>query len=115
MSQDQRLLPPGFDDLEPFVASWALPTFNERMQYRAALPMAEIRRFYDVMQPRAEAAMSCLEQFPLNAMPPEAQNLFHLSLALAQAAMAVEIHGQPHVANARLPILVNVKQEPTPA
>ena len=36
MTQSPRLLPPGFEDLEPFVAQWALPTFNERMQYRAS-------------------------------------------------------------------------------
>ena len=115
MSQQLRLLPTGFEDLESFVATWALPTFNERMQHRAAQSMSEIRRFYDAMQPRADAAMVYLEQFPLNAIPADALNLFHLSLALAQAAMAVEIHGRPHVANARLPIMVNVKQEPLPA
>ena len=115
MTHDDRLLPSEFSDLEPFAAGWALPSFDARMQHRAASSMSEIRRFYDAAQPRADAALAYLEQFPLNQIPEDAARLLRLMFALAQAAMAVEVHGQPHVLHATLPILVSVKCEPAPA
>lgn len=115
MFTNDRLLPPEFSDLEPFAANWALSSFDARMQHRAASSMNEIRRFYDAAQPRADAAMIYLEQFPLHQMPQDATCLLRLMYGLAQAAMAVEVHGQPHLLHATLPILVSVKREPSPA
>lgn len=109
-----NLLPSAFADLEPFAATWALPTFDARMQLRAASSMADIRAFYEAMQPRADAALAYLEAFPLNEMPMAEQNLARLLYALAQAAMAVEMHGQPKVAHAPLPIPVRVLRESAP-
>lgn len=111
---NNQLLPAEFADLEAHAAEWALPSFDARMQHRAASSMDDIRRFYDAMQPRAEAALAYLENFPLDAMPEAEQRLMHLLYALAQAAMAVEIHGQPKVGHARLPIAVRVLREPLP-
>jgi hypothetical protein len=115
MSNTNRLLPPGFEDLEGYVEQWALPSFDERMQHRAASRMSEIRHFYDAMQPRAEAMLAYLAQFPLDDMPEDALRLLRLTFMLAQTAMAVEIHGRPHVPHASLPILVRVRREQTPA
>lgn len=111
---NKSLLPAEFADLEVHVAEWALPSFDARMQHRASSSMDRIRCFYDAMQPRAEAALAHLEGFPLDAMPEAEQRLMHLLYALAQAAMAVEIHGQPKVGHARLPIAVRVLREPLP-
>lgn len=108
------LLPSMFADLEPYAATWALPSFDARMQLRAALPMADIQAFYEAMQPRADAALAYLEGFPLNQMPAPEQNLMRLLFALAQAAMAVEMHGKPKVAHASLPIPVRVLRESLP-
>ena len=107
-------LPPEFSDLEAFAAVWALPSFDARMQLRAASGMADIQAFYDAMQPRAEAALSYLEQFPLHEMPAPAHRLMLLLFALAQAAMAVEMHGRPKVAQAPLPVPVRVLRESAP-
>jgi hypothetical protein len=48
-------------------------------------------------------------------MPEDALRLLRLTFMLAQTAMAVEIHGRPHVPHASLPILVRVRREQTPA
>lgn len=96
-------LPAGFQDLEPFVAYWAGETTDARLQARCAADMPEIRRFYDAMIDRAEAALTYLDPLPLDAMPDNAQRLMRLVLALSQVAVAVEIHGQPRAPNTPWP------------
>jgi hypothetical protein len=93
-----RLLPDAFQDLEPF-AAWALATETERKNKRLASTMEEIQAFYDAILPRMEAVITYLNQFPLDAMPAEAQRLLSLTLSLAEAAMAVELFKQPSVAD----------------
>ena len=107
-------LPPAFADLEALAQRWALPNFDARMQRRAAASMEEIHALYDAVQPRAEAALVHLEAFPLNTLPPAETRLMHLLFALAQAAMAVEMHGVPKVPHAPLPIPLRVLRESAP-
>lgn len=114
MTTKVSLLPPAFADLDPMALVWALPSFDARMQRRAAAPMEEIRAFYDAVQPRAEAALAHLERFELGALPPAETRLMHLLFALTQAAMAVEMHGTPKVPHAPLPIPVRVLRESAP-
>lgn len=110
----QLSLPTAFADLEPLAELWALPTFDARMQRRAAASMEDIRVLYDAVQPRADAALAHLEAYPLNALPPAETRLMHLLFALAQAAMAVEMHGVPKVPHAPLPIPLRVLRESAP-
>ena len=56
--------------------------------------MAAIRAFYNAATPRATEALEYCGEFPLHELPPDAATLFKLMLGLAQAAIAVEIHGQ---------------------
>jgi len=93
----QQALPPGFEDLAPFLAHWDLSIFNERRLRRAGSSMEEIRRFYDAMTPRATAALDYLAQFPLDGMPESATCLCRLLLALPHAAVAVEMHRAPRI------------------
>ena len=46
------LLPPGFSDLERFVADWCLDSEPERYAKRLASTMDEIQEFYDAIMPR---------------------------------------------------------------
>lgn len=87
------MLPAGFEDLEPFLAQWDLPTFNERRAFRGGLSLEEIRRFYDAMVPRASAALALIDTYPLRGMPDDVARLYRLVLALSHASMAVEVHG----------------------
>ena len=63
-----------------------------------ASTMAEIQAFYDALLPRMDAVIGYLDQFPLNAMPADAQRLLHLTFSLAEVAAAVELFKQPSVA-----------------
>lgn len=90
-------LPPGFEDLEPFAAEWALVNEAQRLRKRVSSDMQEITRFYDAMAERIEAALAHLDQFPLRDMPEPEARLLSLTLSLAEAASAVEVYGQPTV------------------
>lgn len=98
-----RLLPVGFEDLEEFVAFWAVPTAHERWMQRSSASFEDIQRFYDAVLARAEAAKAYLDQYPLDAMPEDAGRLLLLLLALTQAAMAVELHRAPRVPHSTFP------------
>ncbi len=88
-------LPPGFEALEVFVPRWAMATTEGRLRARAEASMDEIRAFYDAMLPLADAAMNHVDAYGLADLSPERTCLAALVLSLAQAAVAVEIHGAP--------------------
>lgn len=90
-------LPAAFTDLEPYVAYWAKETQMERLHQRLAAKMARIQEFYDAVTPRLREILGYLDQFPLGALPEDAQRLYRLSLAAAQIAPAVELFRQPAV------------------
>lgn len=91
-----RHLPHAFRDLEPYL-DWSLPTERQRSARRQASTMAEITAFYEAMLPRLEAMLSLLAQYPPDAVAADVQRLYHLALALAEVAPAVENFGQPRV------------------
>ncbi len=103
MSDISLPLPPGFEDLNPFVAVWAQTTSERRMEARCAASMADIQTFYDAMTERAEAALIHIERFPIDALPADSARLFCLVLALAQAHVAIEIHGAVRAPNTPYP------------
>ena len=108
------VLPVGFEDLEPFVEYWVRDSNDERWKQRSKAPMDDIRRFYDLMLARAEDAITHLDAFPLERMPADAERLFKLLLALAHAAMAVEMHGQPRAHRAQVRTDLHVTEGPRP-
>jgi hypothetical protein len=103
MSAESSSLPPGFEDLTPFVSVWAKETSEARMDARCTASMADIRTFYDTMTERAEDALTHIEKFPIDALPADSARLFCLILALAQAHVAVEIHGTVRAPNTPYP------------
>lgn len=90
-------LPEGFEDLEEFVSYWSVQGQDARRYQRSNSTMGEVQRFYDTVYPRAEDAIQYLQKFPLRDMPGPEQRLMRMVLSLAQASMAVEIHGQLRV------------------
>ncbi|MGQ0700621.1 MAG: hypothetical protein ACT4PZ_20565 [Panacagrimonas sp.] len=112
--QDQTSLPPGYEELEPFVEYWAGATNDIRWDRRSRAAMLEIRRYYDAMLPRADEALSYLEQFPLGDMPADATRLLRLLLSLPHAAMAVEFHRQPRAASSPFPHGMHIQPGPWP-
>lgn len=87
-------LPPGFEDLEPFL-DWALPTEAERNAKRWAATMDESRRFYDAMIARGGAALEYLGQFDLADIAGPDATLLDMCLALAEVSATVEMYENP--------------------
>ena len=98
VSRSQGFLPEPFHDLAPF-SGWVLAKESERTGKRLASTMGEIQAFYDAVLPRLEAIVQYLNQFPLDHLPEEAQQLLYLTLSLMEVASAVELYGQPGVLN----------------
>lgn len=94
---DAITLPADFAELEHYAARWALPTSDERMHKRMASSMDEIQSFYDTMLTVTDRALAHLDRFELGAMPPAETRLFHLVLAGAEAALAVEVYRAPQL------------------
>jgi hypothetical protein len=88
------MLPPDFADLEPFAATWCLPTESERFTQRLAVPMDEMQAFYDAITPRYEEAMAYCDTFALDDMPEDAVNLMHLLYSMIMVSFPVECWGQ---------------------
>ncbi len=91
------LLPGEFSDLEPFAAKWCLTTERERYAERLASTMDEMQALYDAAMPRADAAMTYCDKFPLEDMPEDATNLLHLLYSMIMVSFPVECWGQPRV------------------
>ena len=91
------MLPGVFADLERFAGDWSLVTEAERYTKRLASSMAEMREFYDVITPRAEAAMAYCDTFALDGMAEPALNLLYLLYSMVMVSFPVEVWGQPRV------------------
>ncbi len=88
----EALLPAEFADLEPFAAEWVpLETLEDRLQHRLSSSMPELQAFYDAVYPRAEAAMTYLDQFAIDAIPDTAHNLMKLLYSLSVVGVATDV------------------------
>ena len=99
------LLPSQFSDLEPYAATWCLPTERQRFAQRLASTMDQMQAFYDAFFPRAEEAIAYCDRFPLDAMPADAERLLQLLHSLLMVSYAVEVWKQPtviHCGSARI-------------
>ena len=111
---NETILPAGFEDLEPFVERWAHDGFQLRWNARAESEMADIQKFYDAMLHRAEAALAAAQPFDLEQLTGPIARLYQLVLALAHAAMAVEVHGAPRAKYSSYPHTIRVAEGPAP-
>lgn len=93
----ERLLPDEFSELEPFAATWCLPTERERFAQRMTSSMEDMQTFYDAFFPRAEEAIQYCDRFELDDMPANAQRLLQLLYSLVMVSFPVEVWRQPHV------------------
>ncbi len=94
MSGADRLLPAGFESLEPFVAAWAISGTANRSERRDASTPAERTAFYDSASELLGPALEHLGRKPLASMDAADQRLIDLMLSLAHVALAVEVQGE---------------------
>lgn len=88
------MLPEGFSELEALVGDWALATEPERYRKRLATSLAELRLFYDAIQPRMNDVMEHLRHHPaeqIDALPTPTRALFHLALSYFEASHPIEL------------------------
>jgi hypothetical protein len=107
------LLPGRFSALEPFAATWCLPTERQRFAQRMASTMDQMQAFYDAFFPRAEEAIAYCDEFPLDDLPDDARNLLYLLYSLVMVSFPVEAWRQPHVPDTGAAYL-DLVVEPTP-
>jgi len=107
------MLPPEFEDLEPFAPTWCLATEEERFERRTASSMVELQAFYDAFFPRLEEAIDFCDKYRLDDLPDDVTNLLRLVYSLVMVAMAVEIFSQPKTVDAADAVLDRIR-EPTP-
>lgn len=82
-------LPEKFSALES-LAGWAHRSEAKRVQQRRDASADELRSFYDTMKPQLEQVLDHLDTFTMEDMPNAEQNLFYLTLMMAEVAFAVE-------------------------
>ena len=89
------LLPEPFQDLGPYVVTWALATEVERNRTRRAGSMEELKKFYNALLPRMDEIIQYLNKFPLDGMPDDARRLYYVALSFMEVSPAVELIGEP--------------------
>lgn len=90
-------LPEQFADLEPFAATWALPSESDRYAQRLDSTMEELQAFYDAAFPRLEDGAEYLKTVELDGISDEDQNLLWLFSSLVTVSFPVEVWRQPRV------------------
>ena len=88
-------LPDEFTALTPWL-DWALPSERARLKKCQTSPMAEVQGFYDAMSAQVDDALSQIGAVPLDDLSPPQRTLLLLCLAYVEAAVAVEMYGEPH-------------------
>jgi len=97
MTTTTRLLPEGFEDLEPYVADWARATRAERYETRVSKTIDELAEFYDAIAPHAEEAIDYLDGFALAELPADATRLMQLLYSMILVSYAVNSFKQPRI------------------
>jgi hypothetical protein len=87
-------LPEGFDDFRPFL-DWAIPAQSGRTAKKMNSTFGEVQALYDLGMTgnRIVEALSFCDGYPLDAMPPEVQRLFLITLSMAEVRPQVESYG----------------------
>lgn len=101
--QNTKALPDGFEDLEVLVPDWALASAGARSSKRWASTMEDIKRFYNAMVGRVDAALDHLDRFDVDDLPEREGRLLLLILSLAEVAGAVDVYHRPFGAHALPP------------
>ena len=101
MSHQQTQLPPGFEELEPFVTAWAVTRAADRARLRLSSSEPDRVAFFEAAKDRVAPALAYLDTKPLAELDAAEQRLMNLMLSFAHVALAVETQG-PDEAKHRL-------------
>jgi hypothetical protein len=93
MSGTTKRLPAGFEQLEPFVAQWAVQGTATRAQLRGSSTEADRAAFYDAAHDILPKALAYLDAKPLKDFDEKETALMNLILSLGHVALSIEIQG----------------------
>jgi len=110
MSIASSQLPPGFETLEPYVASWALVGAPNRAHRRTHSTAQERADFYNAVQPLLVPALAYLDARPLKDLDETEQRLMTLLLGFAHAAQAVEVQAENELTHAKQRHLLKISR-----
>lgn len=97
MSEGLNGLPDEFQQLERFVADWALDSEAARKEKRASSPMEDLKDYYDMLLACVEDIAVYLDQFPMEPLEVPQENLLNLALMFMEVSIAVEFYKQPEL------------------
>ena len=97
-----------FSDLDPYVGRWSLETEAERFHNRVTGDFDETKKFYDAMAPRMGEVIEYLNATPLAEFDDRQKALFHLAQSFFEAAIAVEMLGEPDESTMLPPERINI-------
>jgi hypothetical protein len=112
MSAMETTLPPGFEALAPFTATWAVATADDRLQARLRSSEAERQAFFAATQPLLADGLAYLDRKPLDRFDAAETRLMRLLLAFAHVALAVETQGDDEPKHAAAARFITITRAP---
>lgn len=91
MNKLNTTLPAGFESLEPFVDSWAVPTAQDRTNRRLMSTSEERTAFATAVRDLVPDALKLLDSKPLRELDDSEQRLMKLLLTFTHIAQAVDV------------------------
>lgn len=91
MSGSGRLLPQGFEQLEPFARKWAIGSVVRRAEMRGSADAKDRRAFHAAASPLLESALAWLDARPLDQFDAADNRLMHMMLSLAHVSIGEEV------------------------
>ena len=82
---------PDFNELQPWIDSWGLPSARERLHRRVDSELREMQAFYDAVSPRLEEIIEYLNQFPVDDIPEDDMKLAWMVLGLCEVDDALHV------------------------
>jgi hypothetical protein len=105
-------LPQGFEDLEPFVARFAVSGTAERARLRSESSAEEREAFHAAAKDRIGPALDRLDGKPLGELDASERRLLDLALSFAHIALAVEVQGPDEVRHAAMREHMRITRSP---
>lgn len=109
------LLPPGYENLEPLAARWAVPGTAARDALRGASTAEEREALYAAVKDRVPEALAELDRKPLAELDEREQRLLNLLLSFAQVTLAVEMMGTAEDRHAGFRKVMRITRSPADA
>lgn len=107
-----RVLPAGFENLEPFVDRFALEGTAARARLRSGSSKEERVAFFGAARDLIGPALDLLDGKPVGELDQQERHLLNLVLAFAHIALAVEIQGPDEAQHAVMRERMRITRSP---